>query len=104
MSELQDRLTWLGRCVASVAVATTLAGVALGMGSHRAEAQDYAYMSCGELWYARNAIFARRGYCFRSARARSVFGRGCFPPYGRLRGWERRQVNRIKRWERRNGC
>ena len=27
----------------------------------QANAQGYQYMSCGELWYARNAIYARQG-------------------------------------------
>jgi hypothetical protein len=69
-----------------------------------AHAQDPAYMSCSELWYARNAIYARNGYCFRTARARAVFGPGCFPPYGALRGWERRRVDEIQMWEARKGC
>ena len=30
--------------------------------------------------------------------------RRCYAPYGRLRPWERRQVQRIQRWERRKGC
>lgn len=69
-----------------------------------AQAQNYAAMSCSALWYARNEIFARNGYCFRTARARSVFGPGCFPPYGRLSAWEQRQVSQIESWEYRRGC
>lgn len=69
-----------------------------------AMAQDLAGMSCNELWYARNQIYARNGYCFRTARARAVFGAGCFPPYGQLSGWERSRVNQIQMWEGRNGC
>lgn len=69
-----------------------------------AAAQQLRYMSCGQLWYARNAIYARRGYCFQSARARAVFGARCYPPYGKLRAWESRRVSRIRRWERRKGC
>lgn len=34
--------------------------------------------SCGELWYARNAIYKEAGYCFRTARAIQAFGNaGC---------------------------
>lgn len=69
-----------------------------------AQAQNYAYMSCGELWYERNAIYARNGYCFKTRRARNVFGRACFAPWGRLAGWEQREVDDIVRWERRKGC
>ncbi|PWB79014.1 MAG: YARHG domain-containing protein [Methylocystaceae bacterium] len=72
--------------------------------SSPAQARDPAYMSCGELWYARNAIYARNGYCFETERAQSVFGAGCFPPYGRLHGWEKARVNEIQMWERRKGC
>lgn len=78
-------------------------GAALGAPAP-AMAQDAAYMSCGELWHARNAIYARNGYCFNTERARAVFGDGCFPPYGRLRGWERNRVNELQMWERRKGC
>lgn len=67
-------------------------------------AQDAAYMSCGDLWYARNEIYARNGYCFNTARARATFGPGCFPPFGQLRGWERARVNELQMWERRKGC
>jgi hypothetical protein len=61
-------------------------------------------MSCGELWYARNAIYARNGYCFQTERAISTFGRGCFPPYGRVYGGEQRRLNDIMYWERIKGC
>lgn len=61
-------------------------------------------MSCGDLWYARNAIYARNGYCFKTDRAIATFGRGCFAPYGDLSGSEQRQVSELKRWESRKGC
>ncbi|MCW2275194.1 YARHG domain-containing protein [Rhodoblastus acidophilus] len=63
-----------------------------------------AGMSCGELWYARNKIYARNGYCFKTPRAISVFGEGCFPPFGRLSGWEKDRVDEIQMWEARKGC
>jgi len=66
-----------------------------------------AYDACGvcdRLWYRRNAIYARNGYCFKTRRARAVFGRRCYPPYGRLSRWERRQVMRIRRRERALQC
>lgn len=69
-----------------------------------ANAQPLRYMSCGELWYARNAIYAQNGYCFQTRRAIRVFGRACFPPYGRLSPYEQRRVNDITAWERRKGC
>lgn len=75
-----------------------------GGSSGGAPSRDYSQMSCGELWYARNAIFAAKGYCFKSARGRNAFGAGCFPPYGDLNARERRTVAAIKQWERRRGC
>ena len=68
------------------------------------EARSYANMGCYDLWYARNAIFADRGYCFESPQAVEVFGRRCYSPYGRLNGYEKEKVNTIKYWERRKGC
>jgi hypothetical protein len=69
-----------------------------------AAAQSYRRMSCEDLWYARNAIYADKGYCFETQRAIRVFGEACFPPYGRLSPSERREVNEIQMWERRKGC
>ena len=65
---------------------------------------QYARMSCDELWYARNSIYAAKGYCFKSERALSVFGPRCFAPYGKLTGAEQSQVNAIQQWERSKGC
>ena len=73
-------------------------------GNVSALAQSYQNMSCGDLWYARNAIYAEAGYCFKTARARSVFGPGCFPPHGKLSRSQQRQVDLITAQERRKGC
>lgn len=67
-------------------------------------AQPLRYLGCDELWYERNSIYARNGYCFKTPRAQQAFGRGCFPPYGRLTGWEKERVARIEEWEYRKGC
>ena len=37
-------------------------------------------MSCNGLWRERNRVYAANGYCFKTARAISAFGRGCVPP------------------------
>ena len=78
--------------------------VALIAFSGMAQAQQLRYMSCGDLWYERNVIYADKGYCFKTKRARRAFGRGCFPPYGRLNAREKRRVNKIQNWEYRKGC
>jgi hypothetical protein len=69
-----------------------------------ASAQDFSRMSCEALWYARNEIFARSGYCFQSARALSAFGPGCFPPFGKLSAEDDRTVATIRSWERSRKC
>ncbi|MEL7543181.1 MAG: YARHG domain-containing protein [Pseudomonadota bacterium] len=60
--------------------------------------------SCNDLWYARNAIFHRNGYRFSSARGRRAFGTGGHTRNPRLSRSEQREVKRIKRLERANGC
>ena len=92
----------------TLALAVLTALVALGqlpIGAQApAVAQDYSLMSCGQLWYARNKIYADAGYCFKTVRARREFGAGCFPPYGQLSAFERRRINQIQYWESQNGC
>lgn len=88
----------------AAAFAAVVGGAILASDVRPARAQDAAYMSCGALWYARNEIYARRGYCFKTERAISTFGTGCFPPYGRLSGWEKGRVDELQYWERRKGC
>jgi len=78
--------------------------VAVGFLSVEVSAKLYSQMSCYELWYARNSIFASNGYCFTTDRAIRTFGRRCYPPYGRLDRYEADEVNLIKSWERRKGC
>ncbi len=73
-------------------------------GSNSSGVSYYSTLSCGQLWYQRNAIFAQAGFCFKSKRARAVFGPRCYAPYGKLSSAKRSVVNEIKRWERRKGC
>jgi YARHG domain len=60
--------------------------------------------SCYELWKERNSIYADNGYCFKDAKAIAVFGRGCFPPYGRLKALDKGLVAEVESWEHRKGC
>ena len=87
--------------IAFVMSAPTLvqAGDNSGMGQ-----SYYAGLSCGQLWYERNRIFAAAGYCFTTPRALRVFGPRCYPPYGRLAPHRKAVVNEIRYWERRRGC
>ena len=95
-----SRITAIAPRLGALALAAALSFAGAG----GAAAQDASAMSCGELWYARNAIYAEAGYCFRTGRAISVFGRRCHPPYGHLSGWARQRVNEIQYWEGLKGC
>lgn len=88
------------RLISLVALGAVVAG---GLMVTPAPAQAQG-RSCYALWHERNEIYARNGYCFRTARARSVFGPGCFPPYGRLSGWEARRVRDLQEEEDMRGC
>lgn len=73
-----------------------------------AAAQDYWSLSCGDLWYRRNAIFARNGYCFKTDRALRVFGNENCRYYVEadvpMSQGERRQVEILRDVERQKGC
>lgn len=80
-----------------------IAAVSLTGFVETAQAQSSA-MTCDQLWYARNAIYAREGFCFKTEHARAVFGPGCFPPFGHLSPGEQDRVNAFQYWERMKGC
>jgi hypothetical protein len=89
------------RLLAAAAVLSAFSSIGA---SAPAAAQAARGFSCEQLWRQRNAIYARAGHCFNTDRGRATFGEGCFPPYGRLSGADSRQVQRIQRLERINGC
>jgi hypothetical protein len=60
--------------------------------------------SCGQLWYARNSIYAAAGQCFKTPQAIGAFGKRCYPPYGELTAGQQARVDAIKAQERRQGC
>lgn len=61
--------------------------------------------SCTDLWYERNAIFDRNGYCFKTARGKSAFDNSdCYTSNPSLTNAERNRVTEIKRLESRMGC
>jgi hypothetical protein len=84
-----------------LALAITGATALLPASSILAQAQG---ASCGQLWHQRNAIYARAGYCFQTARARATFGENCFPPYGRLTPSQQARVNALQYQEDMRGC
>jgi YARHG domain-containing protein len=89
------------RCLA---LGIVVSGLCLIAASMPAKAQSYGELSCGQLWYERNAIYAQYGHCFKTAPAINAFGPGCFPPYGRLPPHAQSLVNEIIAWERRRRC
>ncbi|MGE0213243.1 MAG: caspase family protein [Parvibaculaceae bacterium] len=60
--------------------------------------------SCDRLWYERNALYAAKGFCFKTQRAIATFGRGCFAPFGKLSASEKRRVTELQAMERQFGC
>jgi hypothetical protein len=92
----------LGLLARSAGLALAAAG--LFIEAAPASAANYAGMSCGQLWYSRNAIYASKGFCFQTAQGQQAFPNSCFPPYGKLNKWEQNQVSQIQYWERRKGC
>ena len=80
--------------VTAAALLLTLDGTGLAKGGG----------NCSDLWHRRNSIYASFGYCFRTPRAIAAFGRGCFPPYGRLPPNAAREVARLEALEARLGC
>ena len=72
--------------------------------NQRSGSDYYAGLNCGQLWYERNAIFAAHGFCFKTPRAVSTFGKRCHPPYGKLPSNLKSVVDHIKSLERRRGC
>lgn len=55
----------------------------------------YENLSCDELWYARNYIYSEAGFCFKTSRAISTFGKACFAPYGKLNDQQKTFVDQI---------
>jgi hypothetical protein len=60
--------------------------------------------SCSGLWQERNRVYAEAGYCFKTERAIRVFGRRCFPPYGKLSHDDACYVQALQQMERAKGC
>lgn len=72
----------------------------------RLSGNDLRSMGCKSLWIARNEIFDRNGYCFRTTKGRNYFDNSdCSTKRQNiLTGLERQNVNLIVSWERRKGC
>jgi hypothetical protein len=61
--------------------------------------------SCWDLWYERNAIYDRNGFCFSTSLGKRTFNNAdCWTKNPSLSGNEQRRVARIQAEERRRGC
>ncbi|MFN4153790.1 MAG: caspase family protein [Paracoccaceae bacterium] len=61
--------------------------------------------SCFDLWYARNAVFASRGFCFTSAEGQKWFDNSqCYTSSPNLSAAEKSMVDTIKAQEKAQGC
>ncbi|SLN18748.1 hypothetical protein TRL7639_00393 [Falsiruegeria litorea R37] len=61
--------------------------------------------TCDSLWFQRNLIFHRNGYCFGGKRGQEVFGNeGCHTKSPQLSAGETAQMNQIKSAEKELGC
>ncbi len=60
--------------------------------------------SCAQLWRLRNGIYASKGYCFKTKRAKRAYPDSCFSPFGKLSRAEKREVSLIKKAERYRQC
>jgi hypothetical protein len=64
-----------------------------------------AAQNCWDLWYERNAIFDRNGYCFSTRLGQETFDNAdCWTRTPNLSQGEQRRVAEIKRQEQRLGC
>ncbi len=89
----------------ALASTPTMADIFPGSSGRYLTRADLADLDCNDLWVARNEIYARNGYCFRSRRAISYFGNaGCWTRNPPLNRFERANVSRIKARERVLGC
>lgn len=66
---------------------------------------SFAQNSCYDLWYARNEIYQRKGYCFQTRLARQTFGNtNCYTRAPQFTRAEQLRIESIRREERRRGC
>ncbi len=92
------------RAVLIAAMAALLSLAMSGSGSRAGDDSGLDDLDCEELWLRRNQIYANRGFCFKTERAIDVFGRRCFPPYGRLTAADERSLAAIRSAERAKQC
>lgn len=93
---------WIGTAPAA---APTVGGIFPGSSQRRLSAGDLSGLDCGGLWVARNEIYDRNGYCFKSSRGADYFNNSdCWTRSPTLNQTEEANVGLIKQTEARRGC
>ncbi|WP_347266778.1 DUF4453 domain-containing protein [Paracoccus sp. (in: a-proteobacteria)] len=81
------------------------AGLSLLAAPASADVWDSPEPSCNQLWFTRNLIMHRAGYCFASPLGQALFGNaGCRGTEVKLSARESRQVAKMQAMERELGC
>jgi hypothetical protein len=66
---------------------------------------SFAGDDCYDLWYARNEIYKRNGYCFQTRLAMETFGNGsCYTRAPRFTRTDQLTIEAIRRKERQRNC
>ncbi len=98
-------LSWktiLGAIIMAVALGSAVparADVFPSSSSRVLKSWQLEQLGCRDLWYARNEIYARNGYIFRTRRGQRAFGRGGWTRNPRLNRVERLNIRHIKEIE-----
>lgn len=61
-------------------------------------------LDCWGLWHARNEIYARNGFKFKTANARAEFGTGGYTSHPELNSYEQRNIALIQQYEASAAC
>ena len=90
----------MGHSRASIALILSLLAAPAG-----AEVWDYGQQACNQLWFMRNLIMDRAGYCFGSALGQALYDNaGCTGTDVRPGPAASRQVQKIQKLEQQIGC
>jgi hypothetical protein len=61
-------------------------------------------LDCWGLWHARNEIYARNGFKFKTAQAKAEFGAGGYTSNPKLNPYEQRNIALIQQYEASAAC
>lgn len=61
-------------------------------------------LDCYGLWHARNEIYARNGFKFKTTKAQAEFGTGGYTSNPELNSYEQKNIGLIQQYEASGGC